>query len=319
MEIEKALLDPLAYPFKTKKIDLIQTHISWVFLTEKYAFKVKKPVNFGFLDFSSLGKRKFYCQQELKLNQRLSPQIYLKIIPIKKYGDKVRLAGKGRIIDWALMMRKFPQNKIMDKLLDRNEISSANLKKLAEILSSFHRKAKTNKKYGQLKTICYNWDENFQQTENYVGKIILKNDFNLIRKNVSSFIERNKSLFLERVKENKIKWCHGDLHSGNIFIDKDKIYVFDCIEFNERFAVQDTASDIAFLIMDLELHQKKPQADFFLKSYLKESRDKEMPKLLDFYKCYRAFVRGKVNSFQNKEKEAKNYFNLALAYAKSLA
>lgn len=317
MKIEKALLNPQTYPFQTKKIDLIQTHISWVFLTEKYAFKVKKPVNFGFLDFSTIEKRKYYCQRELKLNQRLCPEIYLKVLPITK-SDRIIVGGKGKIIDWALMMKKFPQEKILSESLKKKNLSQSSLKKLAEILSSFHKKAKTNNKYGKIKTIKFNWRESFEQTKSYQEKTISKRYFDLIKKRIEIFIAKNEKLFQKRIAQNKIKWCHGDLHSGNILIDKDKIHVFDCIEFNKRFAIQDTASDIAFLIMDLEFHEKKEEANLFLKYYLRESKDKGMLKLLGFYKCYRAFVRGKISSFQDKREDAKKYFNLAFNYSQNL-
>ncbi|MBI4101450.1 MAG: phosphotransferase, partial [Candidatus Nealsonbacteria bacterium] len=117
---------------------------------------------------------------------------------------------------------------------------------------------------------------------------------------------------------NRIKWCHGDLHSGNIFLAGKKIYIFDCIEFNERFAIQDVASDVAFLAMDLEFHGKKKFAELFVEKYLAETGDQDAAKLLIFYKCYRAFVRGKISSFQNKKSEARKYFGLARNYAKNL-
>lgn len=329
MEFEKTLLNPGAYPEKVKKVKCIQTHISWVFLTGKYVYKVKKPVDFSFLDFSTLKKRKFYCQKELELNRRLSPEIYLKVLPITKMDEEMKVGGKGKIVDWALKMRQLPQKKIMQNLLKRDGVTKKTLKKLAKIIAKFHQKAEENKKYGSSQIIKFNWIENFKQTKEFIGKIISKNDFNYIEKKILDFIEDNRISFQKRVKENKIRWCHGDFHSGNIFIT-DKIYIFDCIEFNKRFACQDVVSDVAFLAMDLEFHKKKCASDIFLKNYLKYTGDFEMLNLLDFYKCYRAFVRGKVVSFRTldrgiglkaKEKakiEAKKYFKLALNYARGL-
>ncbi|MDO8663578.1 MAG: phosphotransferase [Candidatus Wildermuthbacteria bacterium] len=292
-----------------EKKGVIQTHISQVFLTGKYAYKIKKPVNFGFLDFSTLKKRKFYCEQELKLNRRLSPELYLKVLPI---------TNEGKIVDWAVMMRRLPQERIMNELLKKNAINKDILNKLAKIVADFHRKAKIDREYGGIKTIGFNWDENFEQTKKFIGKIIPKDNFNFIKRKVNDFVGKNKNLFQERVKEGKIRWCHGDLHSGNIFVAKNKIYIFDCIEFNKRFAVQDVVADAAFLAMDLEFYRKKWAADFFIKNYLKETDDFEILKLLNFYKCYLAFVRGKINSFENKNRKAKKYFKLAQEYAKNL-
>lgn len=294
---------------KIKKGRLIQTHISRIFLTEKCVYKIKKPVDFGFLDFTTLAKRKFYCQRELKLNRRLCPDLYLKVLPVTE---------KGKTIDWAIMMRRLPQEKIMNELLKKNKVGNTNLKKLAEILASFHQKSRTDKNYGGVKEIKFNWDENFKQMKKFIGKTISKNDFYFVKKAINEFMTRNKNLFQKRMREGKVKWCHGDLHSGNIFIVKDKIYIFDCIEFNKRFACIDIIKDIAFLAMDLDFYKKPGGSKFLVKSYLEYTKDWETFKVLDFYKCYLAFTRGKINSFENLFGTAKKYFNLAVDYAKNL-
>lgn len=332
MDICKALLSPESYPEKVKKIKLLQTHISWVFLTGKYAYKVKKPVNFGFLDFSTLRKRKFYCEQELKLNRRLAPELYINVLPIVEFDNKIKIGGKGKIIDFALVMNEIPQEQLMSALLRKNKVTKSIIKKIAKIIAIFHKEnyPKVKKKYKSIKIIKYNWDENFEQSKPFIKKTISKFDFEFIKSQVNKFFKKNNDLFQRRVKENKIKWCHGDLHSGNIFITKkNKIYIFDCIEFNERFASQDVANEVAFLAMDLDFWDKKDLSYYFVQMYLKYTEDEELLSLLNFYKCYRAFVRGKVISFQTENKsikkneqkkaamEAKKYFKLALNYAES--
>ena len=332
MDISKALLNPKAYPEKVKKITLIQTHSAWVFLTGKHAYKVKKPVNLGFLDFSTLEKRRFYCNQELKLNRRLAGGLYLKVLPITQEKDnQIKINGKGKIIDFTVVMKEIPQERLMSALLQKDKVKAETIKEIARIIARFHQKKypRVKKEYKSEKIIKYNWKENFEQTKPFIEKTISKKDFDFIKKSINNFFEKNNTLLQKRVKENKIKWCHGDLHSGNIFItEKNKIYIFDCIEFNERFASQDVANEVAFLAMDLDFWGKKDLSECFIKSYLKHTKDQELLKLLNFYKCYRAFVRGKVISFKTQDqhiekkerekskREAKKYFKLACTYAK---
>lgn len=335
MEIQKqvidALLTPQAYPEESGKIELIQTHISFVFLTEKFVYKVKKAVNFGFLDFSTLDKRRLFCQKELELNRRLCPQIYLKVVPINK-SDAVKIEGSGETIEYALKMKRLPQNKIMTVLLKQNKVNNETIDQLAETIAQFHANALGNEKinqFGSLQIIRTNWDENFDQTKKYVGQTISLAQYQLLKGKVNSFMTNNKILFEKRAKAGKIKDCHGDLHSGNIFIT-DKICIFDAIEFNDRFRYSDVASDVAFLVMDLDFQGREDLADYFIDRYITYSKDVDLKRVLPFYKCYRAYVRGKVISFKLDDphitqeekktatKEAQAYFKLAVEYANNL-
>ncbi len=312
-----------------RNIQIIQTHTSWVFLTGEYAYKIKKPVNFGFLNYSTLPLRYKYCQLELKLNRRFSREIYLEILPIRKYKNKIGFLEKGEIIDYAIKMKELPQERIMTNLLLKNEIDYLTIKNLANVVGNFHNSLRNDKEdliYGSLEIIRYNWDENFYQTKDFINKTIKKKQYNSIKEAVEKFIFEKEDLFLKRIKEGKIKYCHGDLHSQNIFVC-DKIYLFDGIEFNKRFAISDTFSEIAFMIMDLEFYERKDLADYFLDNYLRITNDFSGLALLTFYKTYRAYVRGKVTSFlllqEVKEKEkilkkAKRYFELAGTYANNL-
>jgi hypothetical protein len=330
-QVVNALLNPEAYPEDTDKIELIQTHISFVFLTKKFVYKVKKAVNFGFLDFSTLEKRRFFCEKELELNRRLCPDIYLKVVPINK-SNVIKIEGSGETVEYALKMKRLPQEKIMTVLLSEGKVGNRTIDDLAKIIAQFHSKALTNNEinaFGSLKIIKANWDENFAQTKKYISQTITEAEYQFVENKINNFMETNNVLFESRIRKNKIRDCHGDLHSGNIFIT-DKICIFDAIEFNDRFRYSDVASDVAFLAMDLDFRQRSDLAEYFIEKYIAYSRDKELTKVLPFYKCYRAYVRGKVISFKlddadisRKEKagaakEAQAYFKLAVEYAKKM-
>jgi aminoglycoside phosphotransferase family enzyme len=330
-EVVDALLAPDAYPKDAGKIELIQTHISFVFLTKNYVYKVKKAVNFGFLDFSTLDKRRAFCEKELELNRRLCPEIYLEVVPITK-SKSIKINGNGETIEYALKMKRLPQERIMTILLKENKVDTKTIGNIARIVAEFHSKAQTSPRiseFGSLKIVKTNWDENFAQTKKYVNQTISLSEFTFIQTKINNFMEKNKSLFESRVADKRIRDCHGDLHSGNIFIT-DKICIFDAIEFNDRFRYSDVAADVAFLAMDLDFQQRSDLADYFIEQYIGYSKDQQLTQLLAFYKCYRAYVRGKVISFRlddpnikSEEKacatnEAQAYFKLAFEYAKKL-
>lgn len=330
-QVTQALLKPEAYPEETSKIELIQTHISFVFLTKNFVYKMKKAVNFGFLDFSTLDKRHFYCVKELELNRRLCPDVYLEVVPVNK-SDIIKIKGSGETVEYALKMKRLPQEKIMTLQLKENKVDKTTINTLAKIIANFHSKAQTNpeiNEYGSLKIVKINWDENFDQTQKYINQTISKTDFQFIQNQINSFMECKKELFDTRIKSGKIRDCHGDMHSGNIFLTEN-ICIFDAIEFNDRFRYSDVASDVAFLAMDLDFQEKQQLSKYFIKSYVAYSEDCDLKLVLNFYKCYRAYVRGKVISFRiddpnvNVEektaaiKEAQAYFKLASEYSKNL-
>jgi aminoglycoside phosphotransferase family enzyme len=331
-QVIEALMKPEAYEEDPGSIQLIQTHISAVFLTKKFVYKVKKAVNFGFLDFTTLEKRRFFCEKELKLNRRLCGDMYLEVVPINK-ADKIKMKGEGETVEYAVKMKQLPQEKIMVKLLEENKVDDKLVDRIAKIIAEFHSKAETNSRiseFGSLAAIETNWKENFEQTEEFIGKTISTEDFKLIREKGEDFMKKNTPLFKKRIAENRVRDCHGDIHSGNIFIT-DKIYIFDAIEFNERFRYSDVAADVAFLAMDLDFKKRTDLSNFFVKKYVEYSGDQELTKLLSFYKCYRACVRGKVTSFKLNDpsisaedknaaiNEANTYFELAAIYAKKFS
>jgi len=331
-DVVRAMMSPEAYDEDVKKIEMVQTHISYVFLTGNYVYKIKKPVNFGFLDFSTLENRKFFCEKEFELNKRLCGDMYVAVVPINRSKGQIKIKGAGGVVEYALKMRQMPQESMMSNLLKKNKIDEKIIGKIAKIIADFHSKAETNEKiskYGSIENISYIWNENFDQTVEFIGKTIDKDKFDFIKDKVNNFIKNNKNLFEKRISEGKIRDCHGDLHSGNIFI-ADKIYIFDCLEFNDRYRCSDVILDIAFFTMDLDLNGREDLSKYFVEKYVESSGEKELFKLLKFYECWRAYVRGKVMSLKlndlhvnEREKEeaemmARKYFELSFKYANEL-
>lgn len=344
-KIIKFLENPRSYPYPVKKVKHIDTHyLSDVFLTGRFAYKIKKPVNYGYLDFTTLAKRKFFCHQELKLNRRLSSKMYLDVLPIttetqnasesQKNSEFQRLqglkfGGQGKAVEYVLKMKEIPQRYLMNKLLKKNKITKKIIDKLAQIIAKFHAQAATSKKissFGSLKIINKNWQENFSQSKPFIGRTIPRADFYFLKRSVEKFINQKKNIFEERIRNKKIRDCHGDLHKGNIFIASEKTYIFDCIDFNERFRYQDVINEIAYFAMEMDFAGKKELSSYFVDQYFKFSKDQKLINLLLFYKCYRAYIRGKVlgfslnnNDLSKRQKEinrkkAQQYFQLAKKY-----
>jgi aminoglycoside phosphotransferase family enzyme len=327
-ELVQALLDPKIYPDPTQGVELVQTQMSFVFLADDCVYKVKKPVNLGYLDYTTLDKRRFYCQREVELNQRLCSDAYMGVVPIIEHGGHFSLSGQGKAIEYAVKMRRLPQEVMMDVLLAKDKVSSAMLAGVAEKLAEFHRKAETNASisaFGDRDTIIVNTEENFNQTEKYIGNTIVQEKYQRIKAYTNRFIEENSALFRQRITNGRIRDCHGDLHAAHICFGNG-ICIYDCIEFNDRFRYCDVASEVAFLAMDLDHYGRADLSGDFVNAYVVRSQDKELVALLNFYKCYRAYVRGKVESFKlddphisNEEKArvlaiARNYFELAESY-----
>jgi len=318
-----------ALPDKTERISLVQTHISIVLIADEFVYKIKKPVNFGFLDFSTLEKRKHYCHQEIALNRRLSKDIYLDVLPIVFDGRKHILGvDSGEVVEYAVKMRRIPDERLMKSVFEKGELTEDHLKKIAAVLAGFHSNALRTaeiEQFGEPEAFKVNTDENFEQVERYIGITIQQKDFHALKKWTTNFYRSNQALFSDRIKEGRIRDCHGDLHMEHICFT-EPLSIIDCIEFNDRFRYSDTLADIAFLLMDLEYHKGEEYSKLFLNAYKALSGEKDVDSLLTFYKVYRAFVRGKVNSFQvdddgigseKKEKAiqtARTYFKLAYCY-----
>jgi len=327
--LRTALLNPQIYPDRPHRIEFKETHISLLFFTENHVYKVKKPVDFGFLDFTSLEKRKFFCEREVVLNRRLSPAIYLGVVPITKEGSRILLEGKGEAVEYAVKMKRIPEEKLMDRLLEKGQVTPGMIGALSETLVKFYSAAETSdliKSFAKPDRVKQDTDENFEQTEKYIDVTLSREIYEEVRGKTNEFLRTKREIFLERITSDRIRDCHGDLRLEHIFWG-DEISVLDCIEFNERFRYTDVAADIAFLAMDLDLHGEEGLSEHLIRAHVKESRDAELREVLNFYKCYRAYIRGKVESFRLEDphllkgekdevlKRAEKYFSLAHRYA----
>lgn len=330
-EIIEFMDNAVNYPEKTNSVERKQTHISNVFLTDNFVYKIKKPVNFGFLNFEDLEKRKFYCNEEVRLNKRLCPEIYLGVVPITKTENGLEIEGDGEAVEYAVKMKRMPEEAIMKKRLENDEIEYQDIKRISKKLSCFYQNAERSEEinsYGSIENIKNATDENFEQTKKYVGDIFNPEKYEFIKNATNRFYEDKQGLFEQRIKRGRIVAYHGDLHSGNIFVDGKNICIFDCIEFNKPFRFGDIAGDIGFLAMDLEFMDKCYLSKYLIKEYVDLTNDYNIYTILDFYKCYRAYVRAKISAFmqddENIAKERKNelredarkYFELAYRYAK---
>ncbi len=323
------LSNPACYPDPTTRVDVIQTHISSIFLTDRFAYKVKKPVDFGFLDYTTLEKRQRFCEREVALNARLCPDAYLGVVAIRARAGRLALDGPGEVVDYAVKMVRLPAELMLREVLRRGEGDGALFARIARILAAFHAQAETGPEIQALKGLSgvrFNCEENFAQTEKYVGTLLSRETFEFVRNSTDLFLRRKAALFERRAANGRVRDGHGDLHLDSICAT-DPIRIFDCIEFNERFRYADVAEEVAFLAMDLEFHGYTPFAHAFVEAYVAESGDAELLDLLDFYKAYRAYVRAKVNSFQCDDPgiaaepkrtiraTASHYYELAARYA----
>jgi len=326
--LREALLNPEIYPDHPRTIKFIETHISLLFLTGNHVYKVKKPVDFGFLDFTSLEKRKYFCEQEVKLNRRLSPDIYLGVERVTKEGNRILWGGKGELLEYAVKMKQIPEEFLMDKLLEKKQVTSKMIESISEKLVQFYFAAETNdriKSFARPERLKQDTDENFEQTEKYIGVTISWEVYEEVKNRTNDFFRRKMEIFYQRITTDRIRDCHGDLRLEHIFWGEE-VSIFDCIEFNERFRYTDVAADIAFLAMDLDYHNREDLSEHLIRAYVGESGDLELVEVLNFYKCYRAYVRGKVESFRLDDphipeedkkgalERAQKYFNLAYQY-----
>lgn len=319
------LLRPEAFAHPARDPRLVETHISWVIVAGDYAYKVRKAVNFGFLDFSTLDRRRADCEAEVRLNQRLCPDLYLGVVEIVERDGQLFVGGEGTPVEPAVWMRRLPEAGMLPSLVERSVADDRLMERIARQLVDFHARAATGSgvdEYGGLATIRANWDENFAQSAG-----LDPGRREVIRNYVDRFIAANATLLERRVQMGRIRDGHGDLHAGSVCATRRRLYLFDCIEFNARFRCADVAAEVAFLAMDLDHLGRADLGATFVDAYVRYSGDDELPTLLDFYKCYRAFVRGKVLTFRLDEprlepveaeriaSEAHAYFDLAYAYA----
>jgi len=327
----QSLLDPERYDHTVLQCQLIQTHISWVILTGDYAYKIKKPVNLGFLDFSTLEKRRFYCEEELRLNRRLAPAIYLDVINISGTPEKPSLNGDGDTIEYAVKMIQFPQEAQLDRALARGDLQFDKIDAIASMISIFHQQieiAKKNTPYGNPEQVMQPVTENFMQIREQHKECKHPELLTDLENWFESVYTELVPIFLKRKSDGFIRECHGDMHLRNLAWYNGKPLAFDCLEFNENLRWIDVISEVAFLVMDLHDHKQEHLAHRFINAYLEQCGDYAGIQVLRFYLAYRAMVRAKVNAIragqtgieQNEVKDAENdyyeYLNLAKSYTR---
>jgi aminoglycoside phosphotransferase family enzyme/predicted kinase len=311
-------------------VELRQTHISWVFLGAGGAFKVKKPVSLGFLDFSTKEKRHEACEAEVRLNRRLAPDVYRGVLPVTLDAlGRHRLGGEGDPVDWAVSMKRLPDSHRADVRLERGELTGEDVELVAGRVARFHREcgpSEAAKPFGTVEAIRFNVLENFEQTRTTINRYLDAERVKELETWQLRFLEERRSLFDERLRTGRIRDGHGDLRLEHVYLDeRHDVTILDCIEFNDRFRFADVCTDVVFLAMDLAWHGRVDLAERFLARYAREAGDYDLYPLVDFYQSYRAFVRGKIASmtagsagasFDVRERaaaEARRYFLLALA------
>ena len=321
---------PETYPHPTGTIDMIQTHASWVFLTGDFAYKFKKPVDFGFMDFSTLAKRHYYCEQELNLNRRLAPDLYLEVLPVYQQRG---LQGHGKIIDYCLKMVQFDQSGLFDQKLAHGELNPQWMDDLATDVVHFHAAAEINNDpdINHAALLTEHIHDNLSIAARHAdvaGTAIIDADkLHRLATWAESTLQNKQTALAQRQYEHHIRHCHGDMHFRNITLIDGKPTLFDCIEFNDAYRIIDTMNDVAFLIMDCDAHGRPDLGMRFLSRYLEFGGDYAGLALLPLYLFYRAGVRGKVACILANElpaaqqppqwQEAARYFNLALRYTRA--
>ena len=299
-----ALREPAVYPHPVDRVELVETHISWVFLAGERVYKIKKPVDLGFLDFRTLRQRRHFCQEEVRLNRRLAPDTYLGVIALKGSRPHIRIGGLGPTVEVAVEMRRLPAERMLDRLVVAGRAEPERVRGVAATVARFHVEAETGGRIdqmGSVEAIRKNWDECFTQTAETPADLWPPAQRRALRDYVDDFVTCEASRLEARISEGRIRDCHGDLQAQHICCI-EPIQIFDCIEFNERFRFGDAAGEIAFLAMDLQRLGASELAVEFINAYIEETGDYGAVPLLDFYRAYRALVRAKVLAFQLSER-----------------
>lgn len=328
-ELHQQLLSREAWPGNRGRVECRETHASRVYLVGDHVYKVKKPVNFGFLDFSTLEKRIHFCAEEVRLNDRFAPGTYRGVGELRLAAGRVRLGGPGKCVEVAVIMRRLPRARMLERLIERGASGlPAALERVGERIAHLHRTSPvvTGPATAAGNQVRDNWEENFRQTEPFIPALLSARAETFARRYVSDFFSENGRLLVDRAKAGFVRDGHGDLHSAHICLTRP-IRIFDCIEFNPRFRIADTTADLSFLLMDLEFLGRRDLAAALLAGYRKgDGPDPGPRRLVTFYKVYRAWVRGKVDGLLATAPEAdararergatlaRRYFNLALGY-----
>lgn len=319
------LSDPAAYPDNPDDVDVIETHASVAFLAGKDVYKLKKPVDFGFLDYSTPDRRQRMCELEVRLNRRLAPDVYRGVVPVVRHDQLIRIGGEGEIVDYLVHMRRLPAASTLASGVSIDAVTYAEIDAIAAAIGDFHQEAARNDeidRWGSPTAIRRNVEENFDQTVDYINRTIPQRVFEDISGYARSFLDVHEALLLERKDAGMTREGHGDIRAEHVYLIDGKITIIDCIEFNPRLRCGDVAADVGFLAMDLDAMNRPDLSDRLISTY-EEASGFEVTSVLDFYKSYRAYVRGKVTSFRLDGgngavyREARRFFHLSHRYAKS--
>jgi aminoglycoside phosphotransferase family enzyme/predicted kinase len=334
-DLLEALARPASYPYHPASVEVTQTHISAVFLAGDEVYKLKKPVRFSFLDYSTMELRHKYCEEEVRLNRRLAPTVYLGVVPVLRSGDtyRVREAVNMRdatVVDYLVRMRRLPPERTLAALITGGQVTKSGMHALAQRLVHFHTTAATSgaSEYGAPAVVWQALADNFEATAPFVGDTISEQQYRVIQEFSRTFFDQHQELLRNRVLQDRVREGHGDLRCDHVYFLDEGIAIIDCIEFSPRLRTCDVASELAFLAMDLELRGAVTWADELVHDYTSQTEDEDLFTLLPFYQCYRAYVRGKVESLKSKEPEipaaeqerarqhARRSFRLSYRYAR---
>lgn len=296
-EYVSAMREGSFYPHSVQTIILRETHISRVFLTGPLVYKVKKPIEMGFLDFTTLKKRGYYCHREVELNQRLTSGVYEGVTAITREENGLQLDGPGPAEEYAVRMKQLDPEHSLTQMLP-NKIDDTAVNRLARKLARFYERAAAGHEidhFGTKEAIAGNCRENFQQLRQAGREEITRRYLQIIEAATRDFLEKNQDLLEKRISNGRIRDGHGDLRTDHVYFTEDEIQIIDCIEFNDRFRYSDVACDLAFLAMDLDFQGCHRLAGSLMTAFSEHSGDRRIFSLLDFYKCYRAMVRVKVS------------------------
>jgi aminoglycoside phosphotransferase family enzyme/predicted kinase len=325
----EAMMRPDFYPHRPQSVELRQTHISYVLLAGVYVYKIKKPVCFAFLDYSTLEKRRHFCREEIRLNRRLAPTVYLDVVAIVKKNGAFTIDERLRepVFEYAVKMRRLPENHLLDQRIRAGKARKEDFDRIAAKLASFYGTAATDQAwlYGSADAIRRKLQANVKELEPLIGATLTAEEFIRIREYNDNFVAQHRQLLDTRVRDARVREGHGDLRAEHICLEDDPV-IFDCIEFNEEFRYCDAASEIAFLSMDLDYLGSPLLSEYFAAHFQKLTQDSGLTLLLPLYKAYRACVRGKVETLKSQEGEvpenereearsrARRYFHLAYRY-----
>ena len=322
------LQQPGSYPQPTERVDAIETHMSWVFLTDAFVYKLKKPVRTSFLDFSTLALRKHFCEEELRLNRRLAPHVYLQTVALVWAPAGLSLDGAGHVVDWLVKMVRLPSDRMLDHAIRSATVDSSNLDRLAARLTGFYRTASSIRMSAEdyLKRFRCDVLENRAALSDATGVLPLS-EVRRIHDAQIAFLLKAGSPLAARALEGKIVEAHGDLRPEHVFLGPDP-QIIDCLEFNRAFRCLDPLDELCFLAVECEALGAPAVGARILQDYCRVTGDDPPGSLLDFYKCYRACLRAKLSFLHLREpkvreperwpKQARDYLQLAGRHADQL-